>query len=67
MELGESGKTFMTSNGCVANVATAPAVAAEKLCTTAVLTPELGGIKRSARNISRTKERVKLKPDLIPV
>lgn len=52
MELGEFGKTFMTSNGCVANVATAPAVAAEKLCTTAVFTPELGGIKRSARNIN---------------
>ena len=57
----------MTSNGCVTNVATAPAVAAEKLCTTAVLTPELGGTKRSVRNISRVDEWVNRKSDLVLV
>ena len=46
----------MTSNGCVTNVATAPAVAAEKLCTTAVLTPELGGTRRSAWCVNRVNE-----------
>ena len=44
--------TFMTSKGCVTNVATAPAAAAERLCTTAEFTPELGGMKRSARSVN---------------
>lgn len=49
----KSEETFITSNGCVANVPTAPAAAAEKLCTTADSTPELGGIRRPARNVNR--------------
>ena len=48
---GERQRTFMTSNGCVTIVATAPAAAAEKLCATARFTPELGGAKRSTRGI----------------
>lgn len=47
IQWGEREKTFMTSNGCVTIVATAPAAAAEKLCATARFTPELGGAKRS--------------------
>ena len=31
----------------------APAAAAEKLCTTTKFTPELGGTKRSIRDISK--------------
>ena len=54
----------MTSNGCVTSVAIAPAVAAEKLCTTAVLTPELGGTKRSVWSVNRVSKWMKRKSDL---
>ena len=57
----------MTSNGCVTSVATAPAAAAEKLCTTAEFTPELGGTKRSARSVNRVNEMIQRKSDLFLV
>ena len=45
MQPGLVQETFMTSKGCVTSVAIAPAAAAEKLCTTAEFTPELGGTR----------------------
>jgi len=63
----KSEETFMTSKGCVANVPMAPAAAAEKLCTTIECTPELGGIKRPARDVNRVNEGIERVPDLFLV
>lgn len=57
----------MTSEGCVTNVAIAPAAAAEKLCTTAELTAEFGGPKRSAVDVNGVIEGIKRMPDLFLV
>ena len=57
----------MTSKGCVDNVAIVPAAAAERLWTTAELTPELGGAKRSASDVNRVNEGIKRESDLFLV
>jgi hypothetical protein len=64
---GEREVTFMTSKGCVTNVAMAPAAAAEKLCTSAEFMPELGGTKRSAGNVNRVNEGAKRESNLFLV
>jgi hypothetical protein len=43
----------MTSNGCVTIVATAPAAAAEKLCTTAKFALEFEGAKRPVEDVKK--------------
>ena len=63
----KSEETFITSKGCVANVPTAPAAAAEKLCTTAEPTPELGGMKRPARNVNGVNGGIEWEPDIFLV
>ena len=57
----------MTSKGCVDNVAIVPAAAAERLWTTAELTPELGGAKRSASDVNGVNEGIKRESDLFLV
>ena len=60
----KSEETFITSKGCVANVPMAPAAAAEKLCTTAESTPELGSIRRPTRNVNGVNEGIEREPNL---
>ena len=49
-------KTLITSNGCVVTVAMAPAAAAEDICTTVRLIPELGSAKRSTGIVKSVDE-----------
>ena len=52
-------RTLITSNGCVASVAIAPAAAADTLCVSAASVPDLAGIIRAEMFISWNERETK--------